>query len=208
MARSRFAAMLIEEARDLTNMTYAKLDEALNYSTGTCTAYSKYPPRRKTRAPQADEIQDMENRVARLLKRPAHILVIENNALLTADDPMKSVVVGVPDLGLNLRDAEQIDLVIGYEDDWPTYRRLKYSPYNILYGESLVKMYAWQWGILWDRGVLPEPWTRETHGIPAGVPIENLIQTLVEKAKAMARAQIGSETFLAGIEPGMTGQAE
>lgn len=78
-ALNRFAAILIDEARTFTGMSYAELDEALGLEQGQSYRYSLYPRTGKTRAPQAASIQQLENRVAKLLKRCAHRLVIQNN---------------------------------------------------------------------------------------------------------------------------------
>lgn len=63
-ALSRFSAMLIEEARSVSGLSYAQLDEALGLSEGQAYRYSLYPMEAKTRAPQAGSIQRLENRVA------------------------------------------------------------------------------------------------------------------------------------------------
>jgi hypothetical protein len=184
VALSRFAAMLIEEVRDISGLaSYPKIDEGLKYPHGRSYAYSKYPIHpKKTRAPHADEIQDLENRVARLLKRPAHIIVVEeNHSLRTLSEPV--TVIGVPDIGLNFRDFNENNLQLGYEGDWPTYRRLKYSPQTIIHGNDMRDFFAWQWGVFWDRGVLADPWTREAQGIEPGVPVELFLPALVEQAK-------------------------
>ena len=188
MASSRFTAMLIEEAKDLSGLTYAKLDEALGFELGRCTQYSRYPVREKTRAPQADELQNLENLVARLLLRPAHVLKIENLALLTTDEPFADIVVGEPDLALDLREFQQIDFVITYEDDWPTYRRLKYDSIALLTGQSLVALYAWQWGILYDRKMLPEHFAESLGHMTGKVALETAIPNLMARAKAERRA--------------------
>ena len=185
-ALSRFAAMLIEEARDMSGLTYEKLDDAFGFSSGKCYDYSMYPIRKKTRAPQADEIQNLENLVARLLRRPAHIVVIEEH--LSPRHVLKPVsVLGSPDSGQDLRVFDEHDLQLGYESDWPTYRRLKDSPRARLQGIDMLEMYAWQYAAYWEREVLSEPWTREAQGIPDDIAPEEFLPGLVEKAKVARR---------------------
>lgn len=203
-ALSRFAAMLIEEARDISGLSYGKLDEELGLPDGQAKRYSLYPMRAKTRAPQAASIQQLENRVARLLRRTAHIVVVENNAKLDVDDgDWLRHIEGRPSDELNLREYNSMDFQLGYEGDWPTYRRLKYNPKDLFAPltpvhelvsreahdewRELLKLYSWQWGILWDKGL---PWlSREEWGIPADAPIESFLPTITEKAKA-DRAEI------------------
>jgi len=188
LALSRFSAMLIEEARDLSGLAHPKLDEVFGFHVGKCQRYALYPPRPWNRAPQADEIQNLENLVARLLKRPAHVVVIEDNTRFVGNNDLLDVVVGPPDAGLDLRAADETDLELRYEDDWPTYRRLKYSsPRN---GITLLDLYAWQYGIFWDKGILPDPWTREALGIPANVPVDVFLPGLVEEMKAKRLAHL------------------
>ncbi|MFL6671724.1 MAG: hypothetical protein ACJ8LG_00360 [Massilia sp.] len=174
-ALKRFASMLIEEARDVGGFTFAELDALLDFDDGTTSRYSQ-----RKRAPNAEDIQDLENKVARLLKRPAHLVVIENNGL-AAEGGMANLEFGVPDKALNLRDTPANSLQLGYDTDWPTYRRLKYSPPS---GSlSLLSVYAWQWGILWDRGALGAPSTREASGLHPDTPVEVFLPGLVEDAK-------------------------
>jgi hypothetical protein len=200
-ALSRFAAMLVEEARDLLGLTYPKLDEKLKLIDGTTQRYALYPTRKETRAPQADEIQNLENIVAAAVQRPAHIVVIENNALLADGAHLLDIGIGVPDAKINLRQIDKNSLQLGYEDDWPTYRRLKYTrPRG---GVSLLELYAWQWGVLWDRGVLREPWTREAQGIAPDVPTEDFLPKLVEEAKQQRLAVMMTDPMcrnFAGID--------
>lgn len=208
VAISRFAAMLIEEAMDISGAKgFEQLDEALDFPTGRCAAYAKYPLRRKTRAPQADEIQNLENLVARLLKRPTHIIVIEENRSVRTFGGSVNVV-GEPDAGINLRDFDENDLQLGYQDDWPTYRRLKYNSLAHLTGESLIGHYCWQWGILYDRGLLVEPWKTMMLGVTGGVAIESLIPERMKKMKAERAALLQTEAILAGILPELPGQQE
>lgn len=180
--------MLMEEARDVGGFTFAELDALLNVEDGTTSRYSQ-----RKRAPNAEDIQDLENKVARLLKRPAHTVVIENNGFAVAGE-IASLEFGVPDKALNLRDTPAYLLQLGYDADWPTYRRLKYSPPRD--GRSLLSVYAWQWGILWDRGALAEPWTREALGIAPDTPVEAFLPRMVEEAKAKRVAYIRMQRSL------------
>lgn len=174
--------MLIEEARDVGGFTFAELDVLLDFEDGTTSRYSQ-----RKRAPNAEDIQDLENKVARLLKRPAHLVVLENNGL-AAEGGITNLEFGVPDKALNLRDVPANLLQLGYDADWPTYRRLKYSPSRG--GHSLLSVYAWQWGILWDRGALDLPWTREALGLHPDTPVEMFLPEMVENAKAERAAYI------------------
>jgi hypothetical protein len=166
--------MLIEEARDVGGFTFAELDDRLGLEEGTTSRYSQ-----RKRAPNAESIQDLENKIAKLLKRPAHVVVIDNNLLAVA--PYAELAVGEPDKNLNLRTIPAEYLELSYEGGWPTYRRLKYTP--PLHGLRLAQLYAWQWGILWDRGVLPPQWSRAALGIPDEVPVEAFLPAMVEEAK-------------------------
>jgi hypothetical protein len=202
IALQRFSAMLIEEARDITGMSFPKLNAALAGKDGPSInsfRWSLYPLRRDSRAPQAASIQWLENSVAKLLKRPAHEVVIYNTALINSKDPYADLSIGKPAAGIDLRDVDEHDLHLGYADEWPTYRRLKYSrPRG---GVHLISLYAWQYGILWDRGVLKEPWTREALGLPADIPVESFLPGLVEKAKQEHIACMKSIALSAGNLP-------
>jgi len=186
LAISRFAAMLVAEARDLTGLSYPALDEALGLESGTSCRYAIYPPRKKTRAPQAAKIQSLENGVAKLLRRPAHKIVIENTAALQRKSSLAEWIdlfVGYPLAEINLRESEPADLELGYEYDWPTYSRLgKFSRVSPLRLDRVVNLYAWQWGILWDEGVLPPQWSRERLGIPLDTPVEVFLPNMVRNA--------------------------
>lgn len=188
-ALSRFAAMLIEEAQYVSGFSYAQLDEALGFSDGQSFRYSLYPQRAKTRAPQSGSIQQLENRVAAFLRRPAHKVVVENNLLLHGEAKdawdYTDLTIGAPGDQLDLGTADANYFELGYEGDWPTFRRLitrswRERPESL---SSLVKrrasvdewpemmtFYAWQWGVLWDRGV---PWLSRAHfGVPQDMPID------------------------------------
>jgi len=157
--------LLIQEVRDITDLPYSEIDERLGLPEGQAFRYAQYPIDGKTRAPQAESIQSLENRVAKLLKRLPHRIVIENDAIGGVD-------IGTPDTHPNLGELKATDLQLGYEGDWPTYRRLKTSdPFDPRLEISIAKLvagnappamwpemfllYGWQWGILWDCGL---PW--------------------------------------------------
>jgi hypothetical protein len=210
-ALSRFAAMLIEEARDISGLSYGKLDEALGLPDGQAKRYSLYPRSAKTRAPQAASIQQLENRVARFLERTAHIVVVENNAKIDVNDgDWFGHIEGRPSDDLNLREYDPVDFQLGYEGDWPTYRRLKYSSmalsssltpiHELIAREAHSKwqemfiLYSWQWGVLWDRGL---PWlNRAEWNISPGAPVESFVPAITQKAKAerAAIAPLASST--------------
>lgn len=166
-AINRFAAMLIDEARTLTGSTYAELDALLDLPEGQCYRYSLYPRTKKTRSPQAASVQNLENRVARLLKRRAHTILVQNNK---AARPQGDETLSVPGDQDGLGDVDGSDLQLVYEHDWPTFRRLK--------DKAAMSHYLWQWGILWDRGTVPLPWSRELFNLPADMPIEQFLPSL------------------------------
>ena len=163
--------MLIEEAHDISGLSYEALDEQFGFSAGLCLRY-----RAKKRAPQADGIQNLENLVARLLKRPAHVVLIYDYSKVTKHD-LLNVTIETPDRKMNLRDRDNAFLQLGYEDDWPTYRRLKYG--RTIGGIRTIDLYRWQWGCLWDKGILQEPWTRAYLGLNADTPIEDFLEKSV-----------------------------
>ena len=167
--------MLVEEARDLTGMSYADLDEALNLEPGQSARYALYPGLKKDRAPQAGSIQQLENRVAKLLKRTAHRVVIIDNAKVLSTDEMMHLeeVIGIPEAGINLREHDGASLQLEYENNWPTYRRLKCKPQNL-------RLYGWQWGILWDK-MTPCPY-RSQFGFGMEEFVEQCVSKLTEFA--------------------------
>lgn len=173
-ALSRFAAMLIEEASDISGMSFSQLDEKLDIPDGQSYRYSLYPMRSKTRAPQAGGIQGLENRVAKLLKRSAHTIVVLNNAELTNTENiyLADTVEGKPSDELNLREFDGALFEFGYEGDWPTYRHLKLRPENL-------RFYAWQWGILWDKD--SSLCSREAWGIHPSTSVESFLPELTLK---------------------------
>lgn len=193
-ALNRFAAILIDEAKDLTGYSYAQLDVLLDLPEGQSYRYSLYPRRKKSRAPQAGSIQQLENRVAKVLKRHAHKVVIRDNSIVQqAGVEGADGIIGTPDDQPSLDGAEWWHLELVYEHDWPTYRRLK--------GRSVIQHYLWQWGILWDRGVLPFPWSREILGVPHDMPVESFLPSLTQ-AQVHLRVALAN-AMAAGILPEM-----
>jgi len=181
VALRRFAAMLIEEARDISGLSFCELDEELGLEPGESLRYARFPSGPKSRAPQAGSIQRLENSIAKLLGRPAHVIVVEDNSRYQAGALSASLEVGIPRPGMNLRQAVPTDIQLGYRDDWPTYRRLKYSPDRE--GVSLFSLYAWQYGVFWDKDILPSPWTREEQGIPRNAALSSYLEEFVTEAK-------------------------
>jgi hypothetical protein len=179
-ALNRFAAMLLDEARTFTGLSYSDLDEALGLEEGQSYRYSLYPRTRKTRAPQAASIQQLENRVARLLKRHAHRLVVQNNK--TAGRGQDEII-GAPGNSIDFDNLVWSNLQIAYEHDWPTFRRLK--------GRSAMPHYLWQWGILWDKGLIPHPWSRQAFGLPSDMPVEAFLPALT-KAHVIVRRDLAA----------------
>lgn len=167
--------MLIEECRDLTGMSYPEIDEALHLPSEQAYRWSRFggpigsSGNKKERSPQAGSMKSLELRVAKLLGRPAHKLTVENNSDIELADLLKDLDVCELAAGVNLRGHEQGDLQIGYEDDWPTYRRLKYTQ-----GRDLISVYRWQWKVMWDSEIRKK-WGDEK--------VEETIQELFQKAK-------------------------
>jgi len=175
LALGRFSAMLMEECRDLLGLSYPEIDSALDYPKGRAYIWSKFggptntTGNKKERSPQAGSMQTLENKVAKLLGRPAHKLVIESNSEIDPTDFQSDLVVAELGSGVNVRKFDLSDLQIGYEDDWPTYRRLKYAP-----DPNLIHLYRWQWKVLWDPEIRKE-WGDER--------VEKTIQEWFERVK-------------------------
>lgn len=166
--------MLMEEVRDISGMTYAQLNEALQLPDGQAERYARYPWQTKNRSPQAAGIQELENRVAKLLKRTPHTVVVYNLARIGAGEvSSRKYIEGRPIAGSDLRDYSADDFRLGYEGDWPTYRNLKSRP-------ETLQLYAWQWGIMWERGL---KWPScEAIGLSAGTPVESFLPAITERA--------------------------
>ena len=188
MALGRFSAMLIEECRDLTGLTYEEIDKKLGLETGQAFRWSRFGgPQslsgiKKERSPQAGAMKYLEVKVAKFLGRPAHKLVVESNSHLDPNDPSKDLVVADLKPAINLRSYDQSDLQIGYEDNWPTYRRLKYSSKL-----DLIAVYRWQWRILWD------PDDRKGLG---DSEVDARIQELFEQAKQQRKSLLSESSDL------------
>lgn len=158
IALSRFAAMLITEARDLTGLSFERLDEALGLTAGNSYRYSLYPPRAKTRAPQVGGIQSLENRVAKLLCRPAHLVAVAETREIDASATLYCP--PVADLGLP-RHVAAGDVQLAYDNYWPTYADLsQFGRFDIQRPWDaqpvLVQAFGWQWGYLWHQA--PDEW--------------------------------------------------
>ena len=202
-ALQRFAAMLIEEAMDLSGLPKSKIAEAMGLSDDQVNRYTRLPGMKNSRAPQAAAVQQLENRVAKLLKRTAHTVVVHNNSKLDSSNAYFSdSVEGRPGDDLNLRQFDMGSFQLGYEGDWPTYRQLKtfrawttgsvdvksLVKKHASYEEwpEMLRFYAWQWGILWERGV---PWlSRENFGIDTNAKLEIFLPAMTERAKLDRRA--------------------
>ncbi|MDY7579311.1 hypothetical protein RGU70_13400 [Herbaspirillum sp. RTI4] len=197
-ALARFASMLIEEAKDITGLTYPQLDEALGIEIGQAIRYSQFSKGKENpRAPHAAGIQGLENRVARLLRRTAHVVVVENNAKIGPGGfEQPDFIEGAPGDGLNLRAGDSEDFQLGYDGGWPTYRSLKADPttifcryppiYELVTQElhddwhEMLQIYSWQWGVLWDRGL---PWlSREAMEVAANTSIDAAVEEMTAQA--------------------------
>lgn len=197
--------MLLKEAGDITGLNFKQLDQVLGFEEGYCRRYSLFP--KKCRAPQAGRLQDLEDRVAKLLCRPAHAVVLEN---LTST-------LGAPCGGMNARDNDKHSLWFTYEDGWPTYdclieqrdpglpedwRYYKSSPRPKLFQlvrdgvdpsawPDTLRLYSWQWGVLWDRGV--PGLSRDEFGVAPNVSTEEFIAgELMKRSTALAHGGKGS----------------
>lgn len=189
----RFAAILISEARELTGLSWAKLDEALDLPAGQSKRYLSPYITKKGRAPQAAGIQRLEDRVAALLKRPNHKLFVFK---MEDDDdqsekPLNSFgfsldeVMGIPESEMNLRFADSIELRIGYEYEWPDYRRLRASNHRHVDESgvySLFDIWSWQYGIFWDRTSPCD--FRSKLSIPSEIPSSEAIRDIYEFIRA------------------------
>jgi hypothetical protein len=202
-ALQRFAAMLIEEATDLSGLPKSKLAEAMGISDDQVRRYTRLPGMKNSRAPQAAAVQQLENRVAKLLKRTPHTVVVENLSHSTNRCSYYfERIVGRPGDDLNLRPFDLGSFQLGYEGDWPTYRRLKTHrpwPHRSTDVKSLVtrragfeewpellREYAWQWGVLWDKGL---PWlSREAFGFAEADELDAFLPSLTKRAKEDRKA--------------------
>jgi len=176
LSKKRFAATLMEEARDVGGWSFPEITRRILDPQEDRADGRRADPQRAhdywtyARSPKLDEVQALENNVACELKRPAHRVVVidESHGLLDK-------IVGIPEKGMDLKHVDSADLSIGYEYDWPTYDRLKNAkPRN---GVLLLDLYAWQYGILWDRGLF----RREDFDFPDDEEIETLLQRRVSR---------------------------
>jgi hypothetical protein len=196
-ALNRFSSILIEEALELTSLSIQQLNEALGLPEGQA---ERYLHRYKDRGPQAGSIQELENRVAKLLKRTAHTIVIENTfKVMYRNYRFPDSVVGKPADNINLRDYGPECYELRYENDWPTFYQLKHQwdllPRGVYRPDSSIRdilkrgaydelppgfcKFSFQWGVLWDKGI---PWLkRELFGVEPNTPIEAFLPELTAK---------------------------
>jgi hypothetical protein len=198
-ALSYFSAMLIEEALDLSGLSIAQLAEELDIPYDRVKRYSRYPGEKgKIRGIQVASVQSLENKVAKLLQRSAHPVVIKYSFGDLA----------MPTVDLNVRDFNEFELWFGYGDGWPTYGCLKFGYENfwpvfgcpraeyrmelsinelVVQGASFgewpekIQPYAWQWGILWDQSL---SWlSRAGLGIHPDIPVKSFLHSMTDEAK-------------------------
>lgn len=168
-AYSKFASILIAEVKDIQGISNEKIDERLNICSGDAFRYSQYQIPKKSRVPLTKNIQLLENKVAALLKRPAHKVIIEINS----QDVFS---VGAPNQFPDLKKFDWSEIELGYEHGWPTYRSL--STGDIPLGRQptifelvasktpeedwppMLLQYSWQWGCLWGC----VPWLSKEDG--------------------------------------------
>ncbi|MFC4275335.1 hypothetical protein [Achromobacter aloeverae] len=203
LARQRFSAMLIDEVKDIAGMTLPQIDEALQKAglrskvdtrTNMAARYSHWLPGPDGRAPTAGDIQEFEDKVAAVLERPAHKVLVYRYIKPEYD---QVEVLGAPGDRLDLGDASPVDLYLDYEDDWPTYRRLKADRLRRrIRGTArpdLIDLYAWQWGVLWKKTAEREPvFSWEEIGLPSEQSIAANLEELVRQGKREVRRWLGA----------------
>ena len=170
--------MLVQEAHEISGLSYEKLNEQLPLVVGDAARYAIGNCGKKARTPHLDRIQELEDKVAGLLKRPAHKVVVEDNLLGVQDPLRQDLSIGLPKSGMSWSKLDSAVLQFGYEFDWPTYRRLKLG--------GNIRLWAWQYGILWDRGYFQ----REHFGVPADEPIESFLVRRVHQISMELRLEI------------------
>lgn len=209
-ALKRFASMLIEEAKDLTGLTLSQLDVKLadpllrgeddhyHHSEGQA---DRYLHSKKDRGPRAKSIQGLENRVAKLLGRTAHTVLVRNNFKIHYGDirfleEIEGKPADVPNS--RLRKFGPIAFELVYEDNWPTYHQLTmkhdfFSPYPKIcirdllergaYNEwpPLLRDFSFQWPALWEKDL---PWLkRELFRAKQNTPLEVLLRVVTAAIK-------------------------
>lgn len=191
---SRFSSSGVSE----TPLAYEALDVSLfpelddpnkpGPVTSGSYVYSKYPPGKKARAPNADFIQQLEVRVSEFVGRPSHVVVIENNALISQDFSWAELNVGMPLSGLDLRDFDASDFQLGYEHGWPTFRQLTLSFSGLPSMPPLFEAYAWQYARVWEAGLLGDRRSMlQSLGLPEDTTLQDMIRVAVEKQVAIRR---------------------
>lgn len=180
----QLAESLVREARHIGGFTYEQLNELLDLD-GECQRYAACPDAARKRAPKADEIQDLENGIAALLKRPSRKIVVVDIRTRTT--------LGVPSKGADYLAYSPEDLSLAYADGPPLYEQMidEISDADELWADYLFAAHAWQWGLLWERNI-PEL-SRQELGIPVDVPTVELICILQD---ARRRAAHDYETHL------------
>lgn len=195
-ALSRFVAMLIEEAVDLTGLTEEKVFEKLALPAGKAKHWAYSPGKIDDRAPQSNKIQAVENSVAKLVGRTAHTILVRNNyKAIFSNRRNPDDIEGKPGDRPNLRKYESSGLELCYEDNWPTYHDLIskndfLSPYpgssirDLLHDGTydkwppLLRKFSFQWSALWDKEL---PWlSREMCGVPPDAPVASFLPEMTE----------------------------
>lgn len=196
-ALKTFAAMLVEEAKEISGLPFQQLDEAMGYEHGSMSRYAG-----KKRAPQPAGIQRLENDVARLLKRIPHQIVVryeDPHAIDTVEILLSGLGPTGPDL--NFRQLNPQHLQLAYAGDWPTYHRLKDA--------NVTAEYMWQWGVLWDANIPGYPWTREALGLAPDEPVESFLPDLsIAMFEREVRTRAALQVIYRAMEEVVDGQEQ
>ena len=207
LATNRFLSMLIREAKDISSQDNKVLAEKLDLELYSLVRYAVYPPRDTSRAPLS-MAQKLENRVATLLGRPSHPVVIECTHSEVVHGP------GWPywidprvseSLEINWRrdrdlpEAEGLDFRLGYGDLWPHYGQLSSSggfkpsaPWSDQ--PELIRQFSFQWGVLWRRpSEYPIPdgmqqWQNREYLVPMGVTAEQFVEAVRKEVFSMSES--------------------
>jgi hypothetical protein len=192
--------MLIREAKDISSLSNEALAEKLGLALDSLVRFAVYPPRSKTRAPLW-MAQVLENRVANLLGRPAHPVIIEctHNTVLNGPgwpywvDPRVSDSVKIKwRRDRDLPGAEENDFKLAYGDSWPDYGQLGSSggfdaSMSWCDQPALIQQFAFHWGVLWMRpGKYPFPngmheWQEREYLVPMGITAEQFVETMLSE---------------------------
>jgi hypothetical protein len=71
---------------DLSGLPKARLAEALGITDDQVIRYTRLTGIKSSRAPQTAAVQQLENRVAKLLKRTADTVIVQNNSKLKGEN--------------------------------------------------------------------------------------------------------------------------